>query len=193
MNSTFKNRAFTFLAALVLSVPLAAACFAQDAPAPPDGNGPQPPGRPERFRDRRGPGPDGLHVGPPGRWWDNPDFAQKLSLSTDQQKKMDDIFSASRLKLIDASAALEKEEAIMEPLVNADPSDDGKILTQIDRVAQARAELEKTRARMLLDLRRQLSHDQWVKLQDMRPPMGGHRHRGGPPSGDEAPAPPPQN
>ena len=75
---------------------------------------------------------------------------------------MDDIFNASRLKLIDLFASVQKEEAVMEPLVSADPPDDNKVLSQIDRVAQARAELEKARARMSLDIRRQLTHDQWV-------------------------------
>ena len=63
---------------------------------------------------------------------------------------MDDIFNASRLKLIDLFASVQKEEAVMEPLVSADPPDDNKVLSQIDRVAQARAELEKARARMSL-------------------------------------------
>ena len=181
MNS-IKNRIFHLIVAFVLGILLAAACFAQDPPAPPEGGAPPPP-RMHRFG--RGPGAEGLKVGPPGRWWDNADFAQKLSLSTDQQKKMDDIFNASRLKLIDQFASLQKEEAVMEPLVNADPPDDSKVLAQIDRVAQARAELEKTRARMLLDLRRQLSHDQWVMLQDMRPQMGGRRHHDGPPGEEQ--------
>jgi len=181
MRPFHKNRISTLLAAFVISLSLAATCFAQ---APP-------PGGPEGFGRHGGPGgPGGLQIGPPGRWWDNPDFAQKLSLSADQQKKMDDIFNASRLKLIDLFASVQKEEAIMEPLVSADPPDDNKVLSQIDRVAQARAELEKARARMSLDIRRQLTHDQWVQLQAMRPPMHGPRHHGGPPSGDEGPKPP---
>jgi protein CpxP len=111
-----------------------------------------------------------MRLGPPGRWWDDPDYIKKLGLSDDQQKKMDDIFNSNRLKLIDQFAALQKEEAIMEPLVSADPPDEGKLLAQIDRVAQARAELEKANARMLLGLRRQLTHEQFLKLKAERPP-----------------------
>jgi Spy/CpxP family protein refolding chaperone len=130
-----------------------------------------------------------LHMGPPGRWWDDSDFVKRLSLSTDQQKKMDDIFNTNRLKLIDQFAALQKEEAIMEPLVSADPPDENKLLAQIDRVAQARAELEKANARMLLGIRRQLTHDQWLKLEADRPPMHGpRRSREGPgPDGERSP------
>ena len=115
----------------------------------------------------------GLRLGPPGRWWDDPEFIKKLGLSDNQQKKMDEIFNSARLKLIDLFAAVQKEEAIMEPLVAADPPDENKLLAQIDRVAQARAELEKANARMLLGIRSQLTHEQWLKLKAERPPMHG--------------------
>jgi Spy/CpxP family protein refolding chaperone len=140
-----------------------------------------------------------FRMGPRGRWWDNPDIAQKLGLSADQQKKMDDIFLQSRLKLIDEHASVEKQEAILEPLLSAEQPDETKILAQIDKVAQSRAELEKANARMLLGLRGVLTTAQWKTLQTLRParddrrgPEGpGRRHerRGplGPPSGDGPP------
>jgi len=106
-----------------------------------------------------------LQPGPHGRWWNNPEMAQKLGLTADQQKKMDEIFQQHRLKLIDLNASLQKEEAILEPLVESDQPEESKIATQIDRVAQARAELEKANARMLLGIRRVLNPDQWKKLQ----------------------------
>ncbi len=148
---------------------------------------------------RRPPMERALHGdGHGGRWWDNPAMAQKLGLNADQQKKMDDIFQQSRLKLIDAHAALQKEETVMEPLIGADQPDESKVLSQIDRVAQARAELEKTNARMLLGLRRVLTPDQWKKLQaermDHHGPDGmeGRRHgeEGRMHGGPEVPPPP---
>ena len=110
-----------------------------------------------------------LRAPAPGKWWHDPELAQKLALTSDQQKKMDDIFQQHRLKLIDLNAALQKEETIMEPLVDAEQPDEAKILGQIDRVAQARAELEKANARMLLGIRRVLNQDQWKKLQAEAP------------------------
>jgi len=47
-----------------------------------------------------------------------------------------------------------------------DKPDEQQILTQIDRVAQARADLEKSAARMLLSIRRELTPDQVKKLAD---------------------------
>jgi TonB family protein len=91
-------------------------------------------------------------------------MAQQLGLTADQVKKMDDVFQQARLKLIDLNAVLQKEELIMEPLIAAEQPDEAKIVAQIDKVAQARAELEKANARMLLGIRRVLTAEQWQKL-----------------------------
>ena len=150
-------------------------------PGPGPGQGPGPgPGAMHRRGPDRPPMEHGLH-GPRGRWWNNPEMAQKLSLTADQQKRMDDIFQQSRLKLIDLNASLQKEEVVLEPLVAADQPDESRVLAQIDRVAQARAELEKANARMLLGIRRVLNQDQWKKLQTHEPrPEGGPSGPGGP-------------
>jgi Spy/CpxP family protein refolding chaperone len=106
-----------------------------------------------------------LRIGPPGIWWKNPDLVQKLSITPDQQKRMDDIFQQSRLQLIDLKAEVERQEVVLEPLLAANPPDTNKVLAQIDKAAQARAELEKANARMLLGIRTVLTPDQWTKLQ----------------------------
>src|SRR5260370_31065022 len=77
---------------------------------------------------------------------------------------MDDIFEQSRLQRIDVKADLERQELILEPMLDANPPDTNKVLAQIDHVAQARAELEKANARMLLSIRSVLTSDQWTKL-----------------------------
>ena len=118
-----------------------------------------------------------------GRWWKNPQMVEKLGLTADQQKKMDDIFQQHRLKLIDVTAAVEREEVTLEPMMAADQPDEARIVAQIDKVAQARAELEKANARMLLGIRRILTPDQWKKLQAEAPRPG----RG--PGGQQPPAP----
>jgi len=98
------------------------------------------------------------------RWWRNPATAQYVGLTSDQQKKMDDVFQQYRLKLTGLNAELERQEIVLEPLVDAEPLDEAKITAQIDRVAQARAELEKANGRMLLGIRKLLTPDQWTKL-----------------------------
>lgn len=104
-----------------------------------------------------------------GRWWSNPDAAQRLNLTADQLKKMDDVFQQYRIQLIDLKAGLEKAEAMLEPLVAADQPDDAKVVAQIDHVAQARADLEKVNSRMLWSIRRVLTPEQWKNLQTQSP------------------------
>ena len=136
-----------------------------------DGMGPPP------MERRRPPMEQALHVGPHGRWWNDPEFVKLLELSPDQQKKMEDVFEQSRPSLTDLSGQLRAEEGKMLPLLAVDQPDESKVLAEIDHVAQIRAELEKANARMLLGLRRVLTQDQWKKLQANDPGRhGGWNH-----------------
>ena len=178
----------------------------QNPPAPPqqgDNGAPAQPGRgfgpPPGQRGRGGGAPPPPQSNrpplersvPQGRWWNNPEMVQKLILNSDQQKKMDDIFQQNRLRLVDLNANLQKEEITMEPMMAADAPEESKILAQIDKVAQARAELEKANARFLLGIRRVLTQDQWKKLQAENPrPQGGRGPgQGGPGSRPDSPPP----
>jgi Spy/CpxP family protein refolding chaperone len=129
-------------------------------------------GPPPPFGSNRPPMERAFHGGPPGRWWLDPALVQKLGLTADQQKRMDALFQQNRLKLIDLSADLQKQEAILEPLLEADRPDETQVLAQIDHIAQARAELEKANARMLLGLRSVLTLEQWKKLEAEAPQRG---------------------
>ena len=71
---------------------------------------------------------------------------KSLGLPRTSKRKWRPSFEQSRPSLMDLSATVRKEETAMEPLLAADQPDEGKILAQIDRVAQARAELEKANA-----------------------------------------------
>jgi len=130
-------------------------------------------GGPPPMRPNRPPMERAFHGGPPGRWWTDPALIQRLGLTADQQKRIDALFQQNRLKLIDLSAGVQKEEATLEPLLEADRPDESQVLAQIDHIAQARAELEKANARMLLGFRGVLTLDQWKKLQAESPPGRG--------------------
>jgi hypothetical protein len=87
---------------------------------------------------------------------------------------MDGILQDHRVTLIDLHANVEKAEVEMEPLMRADAPNESAILAQIDKIAQARAELEKANARFLLALRSKLTPEQWKQVQAFR-----EDHRGG--------------
>ena len=85
---------------LLLALGSGAALCQESVPppnGPADGMGPPP------MEGRRPPMERAFHLGPRGRWWNNPDFVQKLSLTPDQQKKMEAVFEQSRPSLMDLS------------------------------------------------------------------------------------------
>jgi Spy/CpxP family protein refolding chaperone len=131
----------------------------------------------------------GFHIGPGGMWWKNPSVVQRLALTPDQTRKMDDIFQQSRIQLIDLRADVQKQEVMLEPLLSASTLDSAKATAQIDRVADARANLEKANAKMLLGIRGVLTPDQWTKLRTRGGPGGPGGEQGGPggPAGAAAP------
>ncbi len=137
------------------------------------------PGNCPGFGEHRSPlerafGPGGDH----GRWWNNPRVVARLKLSDEQRKDFDGILLAHREKLIDLRASLEKAELALEPLVREDQPDEAGILAQIDKVAQARAELEKANARFLLAIRAKLTPEQWKLVQERWEDRGGWAHDG---------------
>jgi Spy/CpxP family protein refolding chaperone len=204
-------------AVLLLSAPFA---FTQDATPPPAGvatpapahyRGPGPSGKPGgNWSSGSQHGPSGDHRSPHGpmrssmhgehgfshhgmdggfgmgmegggMWWRNPAVATRIGITADQQKKIGDLFTQSRMQLIDLHATLEKEQLLLDPL--------------IDKIADTRASLEKTDAKMLLSIRGVLTPDQWTKLQAEHHggpggPMGPGGFHGGP-GGRPGPGQPP--
>jgi len=161
-------------AAILCAVVAAAAQGPDQAPPPPRHmmNGPG-------FGSHRPPMESilGSH-GAEGRWWNNPTVADRLKLSDDQRKNMDQILLDHRKDLVDKRAAVEKAELDLDPLVSADQPNESQILSQIDEVAQARADLEKANARFLLAIRSKLSADQWKALKAWRAERAQQRRRG---------------
>ena len=163
-----RNRVLSLAFFALIAAP---AVLAQQAPPPPPPSGASAP--PDRHAARNmdpamkheGPQHDGMGMVPRGTWWKTPAVVTALALTADQQKKLDDTFMQSRITLIHLRASLDEEQLKLEPLLNANPPDQAKSFTQISKIADLRAELEKANAKMLLSLRGLLTADQWTKLQ----------------------------
>ena len=170
-----------------------AVALAQDPPAGGPMNGPDTaavqggPGGPMRGRtfEMRARGPMGSgpmmrsHRGRMGSWWRNPEVAEKIGLSDQQKQQLEKISQASRLKMIDLRADLEKQQVMLGPMLKTYHPDEAQVLSQVDQVSQARAALEKARVQAMLAGRNVLTEEQWNKLKESR--MEFHRgfRRGG--------------
>lgn len=183
----------------IAGIVMAGSVLAQDPGA--QGLGTPGPGTPGQGMAGHRPPFERAFGGYEGKWWNNPRMVEQLKLTDDQRKAFDDILQQHRATLIDLRANLEKAELALEPLIGADQPNESAILGQIDKVAQARAELEKAHARYLLALRSKLTPDQWKQVQEFRTnrdqmrgkwgPNGRRRDGEGPGGGSPNAAPPP--
>ena len=154
----------TTVASVALAIVFCGLAVAQEMPPPAEG---MPAGPPRAVQLGHGPNGPFIRMDRPGKWWKDSALMKDIGVSDDQVTKIEKIFQDHRLRLIDLHADLEKQEVILEPLVEADQPVESQVAAQIDKVAQARANLEKSDALMLLAIRRVLTVDQWKKLRDM--------------------------
>ena len=187
------RRVVVLLLATGLCGPALAEQSPPQPPMPPSGQGQMRPDGPRHigrgFGMRMG---ESARILPPGAWWKDPELVQRLELTPDQQKRIEDTFLQNKVTLIHMHASLDEEELLLEPMLNSNPIDQGKALAQISKIADMRADLEKANAKTLLQVRGVLNQAQWTKLQQERPagmrqhmflhgPDGGPRNRMGEP------------
>jgi hypothetical protein len=100
----------------------------------------------------------------PGAWWMNVALMQRLGITDDQKTRIEKTFENHRQAILSTTDQLEKEEALLARLLDAEPVDRNAVFTQIDRVIQARSEMERAGAVMTLEMREYLTRAQWEQL-----------------------------
>jgi Spy/CpxP family protein refolding chaperone len=101
---------------------------------------------------------------PGGAWWTNTALVERLGLTEEQKSRIERTFENHRQNIVTTTMLLEKEEAQLNRLLEAEPLDKNAVQTQIDRVIQARGEMERANSAMTLEMREQLTRAQWLQL-----------------------------
>src|SRR5205814_6600131 len=83
----------------------------------------------------------------------------------DQKTKIERAYENHRQKIMSDTELLDKEEAQLAKLLDADPIDRNAVLAQTDRVVQARGDMERENSAMTLEMRETLTRVQWTQLQ----------------------------
>jgi Spy/CpxP family protein refolding chaperone len=128
-------------------------------------------------------GPPRMNRGGERKWWKDPELVQKLHISDDQVQKIDKIAQDHQIQEIDLRADLEKQNAILRSEMETDPPNEAQVFAQIDKVTQARANLEKSHVELLLAVRHVLTTEQAQKLRELQPHAGPPPNGFGPPEG----------
>ncbi len=101
---------------------------------------------------------------PEGKWWKRPRIAAEINLSPEQEKQIESIFTRARPVLIDRKAVLEKAQGELQDALEDTNADRRAIGARIEAVESARAELQKARILMVLDMKQVLRPEQWERL-----------------------------
>jgi Spy/CpxP family protein refolding chaperone len=126
------------------------------------------------------PSPPFAQPSQPFVWWKSEVFKRELKLTGDQIARIDRIWEATRPELRQEFEELSRlEDKFSRQLQN--DADEAILSRQIDRVETARANANKTRSLMLVQMRKVLTpeqrlsldviHARWVKEQNQRPPQ----------------------
>ena len=104
-----------------------------------------------------------------GAWWTNTNLLARLGLTDDQKLKIERVYESHRQNLVTSKELLEKEEAQLTKLLEAEPLDRTASIAQIYKAIQARGEMEKVNGLMTFEMREVLTRAQWTQLQAMQP------------------------
>ena len=106
-----------------------------------------------------------------GKWWKNSRLAEEIGLTSEQTNQIEKVFVRSRPTLIDLRADLEKKQFFLQQAMEDRSAPRGELENKMEAVENSRAELQKARQRMLLDIRQVLKPEQWQKLVQKRQEM----------------------
>lgn len=103
-----------------------------------------------------------------GKWWKNSQIVEEVGLTAEQTDQIEKVFVRTRPMLIDLRADLEKKQFALQQALEDKAAGRPELERKMEAVEDSRLELQKTRARMLLDIRQVLQPGQWRRLVQMR-------------------------
>ncbi len=108
---------------------------------------------------------------PKGRWWRMPEVSKRLGLTVEQQRKFDSIFAERAKELIDLKASTEKHGIELRSRLETKDAAPDSVMDSAKDLGDARSRLFQKEVQMMLEMRAELTDDQWTKLQSA---MGAH-------------------
>ena len=102
----------------------------------------------------------------PFAWWKSEQFRKDLGLTREQCARIDKVFEAAVPRLRQSKQELDREEAELSRLIEADAGET-QVARELDKVEAIRGNLNKMRTLMLLHQRELLSAEQRVKFKTL--------------------------
>jgi Spy/CpxP family protein refolding chaperone len=108
-----------------------------------------------------------------GKWWYRPAIKDKLELTLDQTEKINKIWIEHRKRIIDTRGEIEKTYLDLANLMDQPTVDKQGAYRLAERLAQLQAQQTEQRIKMTIDIRQELSVEQFDKLKGLRAEFAG--------------------
>ena len=99
------------------------------------------------------------------KWWMSDQYKRELGLTADQSRRLEEIFQAALPSLRTQKKALDDADKQFQDVMQR--GNYSSVMEQVDRLEASRAALNRTRTLMLVNMRKLLTTDQWIKLDAM--------------------------
>jgi Spy/CpxP family protein refolding chaperone len=99
------------------------------------------------------------------KWWMSDQYKRELVLTVDQSRKLEEIFQASLPMLRLQKKALDEAEKEFQAAMER--GNYSSVMEKVDHLEAARSSLNRTRTLMLVNMRKLLTTEQWIKLDAM--------------------------
>ena len=100
------------------------------------------------------------------KWWTDESVQRRLALSAEQSRRLEEVFQQAAPSLRSGRYRLEAAERELSALIEGS-MDEAPVVRQLERVEAIRTDVNKTRTLMLLHMRRVLSADQRLRLDEL--------------------------
>lgn len=128
---------------------------------------------------------------PPGKWWRREAVVHELSLTGDQQTRLDRVYSDAAEELIDARGEVEKAQIALRRELDEQKPDRAAIQKIATRLSTARGKMFERELMMLLDMRAVLTDPQWTRMRGFLDRMEQQRRNNRPDGEGPGPDGPP--
>ena len=108
-----------------------------------------------------------------GKWWLQPAIKDKLQLTLDQIEKINKIWIEHRKRIIDTRGEIEKTYLDLENLMDQAAVDKQEAYQLAERLGQLHAQQAEQRIKMTIDIRQELSVEQFDKLKGLKAELAG--------------------
>ncbi|MDY6879950.1 MAG: hypothetical protein V2J25_15355 [Desulfatiglans sp.] len=105
---------------------------------------------------------------PAGKWWKNPRVIEHLQLSVNDMERLDQAFFNSRKNLIKLKSVLDMERLQLDNLLENEHLDEGLTIEAYRRVEKARTELAMEQFLFILETRKILGYERFLKIKAFR-------------------------